>query len=227
MRKLLAVAVLGMACNVSLIAQRDSSNESRPGLAGDASCRVYFSVIRAGKAANVVKPHGLSEDELQWWKEEGHKKARGLCYLSGTTGQLPDVKAQCRQCPEDWLKSFYWFVISSTEEGLVGHPESGVPDTVKPQHRQSSRPGPDDILVTRFPSSTGQSVDLTLTITADIYSGFAADSSSNPQTVHLRVKKKRAFERVSNHGYLAFEYLAVERAVIKESAKELRKYKTP
>jgi hypothetical protein len=227
MRKLLIVAVLVMACNVSLIAQSNSgSSESGPGLAGDVSCRVYFAVIRAGKSANAIKPHGLSEDELHWWKQDGHKKAPGLCYLSSTTGQLPDVKAQCSQCPVDWQKSFYWFVMSSTEQGSSGPSEGGVPDTVRQRHRDGGT-SPSDVPITTFPSSSpgSQSADLSLTITADIYSGFAADSPLNPQSVHLKVTKKRAFERASNHGYLAFEYLAVERDVIKESAKEVLKYR--
>src|SRR5258708_14054347 len=138
---MILIVVTVLALGASLRAQSILETAAGPGFAGNSSCRLYFGVVRiedvSFTATNTL--HGMTEDQLRWWKDDGYKKAPGLCYVSATSGRMPDLKTGCSQCPPDWKSSFYWVATRRSPEAQHDGTQTLAPIT--PTLHPSNRPG--------------------------------------------------------------------------------------
>ena len=113
----LAVIVL-FSC-VPVLAQGLPPQESMPGMAGHADCKAYFGVmwldgVPEGQTQQASH-YGLNQQQSEWWKSEGYRKARGLCYLPQVRELEGRVDVQCPGCAADWAGHFRWVVFEHVD----------------------------------------------------------------------------------------------------------------
>ena len=215
---MILIVVTVLALGASLRAQSILENAPGPGFAGNSSCRLYFGVVRiedvSFTATNTL--HGMTEDQLRWWKDDGYKKAPGLCYVSATSGRMPDLKTGCSQCPPDWKPSFYWVV---TRRSPVVHQDgtqtlapitptlhsTNLPGRMTTETHES--PGPSGITQGRTPSP-----NLALGASATVYAANAPLVSSSGEDMHLFkvTKSTRSFTAAAK------DFVHLDRDVLKE-----------
>jgi len=100
--------------------QAQSRDEVRAGIAGHQDCRSYFGVmwldgVPEGQTMQATH-YGLSQQQLDWWIQEGNKKNRNLCYLTQIEVKEGVFRLECPGCAADWQKRFCWIVFEHRDE---------------------------------------------------------------------------------------------------------------
>jgi hypothetical protein len=99
----------------TLLQAQTAPADAVPGMAGHPDCHVYFAVmwldgVPEGQTQQATH-YGLNQPQLDWWKQEGQKRNKSLCYISQLQVKDAEFKVDCPGCAADWQKHFRWIVL--------------------------------------------------------------------------------------------------------------------